>query len=492
MRRTATVVVFVIGCLPEVDSRRHPDAGAASAFVILDGLGRSHAPDDVPERPRFLFERSPAELYLLVGALDPPLLDDLARAPLTDGTLRRALPLWTDGAITFRPSEPLPAGGHVVLVTRADVASPYLATPLVVMAVQGGATLTGAFPPVGSIELPTNTSYVDLRFDDAVSSAETLRVVAAGLVLGSSTSTVPCAQTGLGEGACVRVTFDAPFPARTTVALDLGSLHDRFGDALIEQPTFTTAEGPSDGAPVLMDAACALDERTTGFGCLLVRDSDLALRAFVNTEARVELTFGSTRVVALTSFGGMVATLSGLAPDTTDRLVVVARSLAGTEDVLVEDVRTAPPLAGVRVDEVRADPNGPEPAQEYVELWNSGRAAVELAGFTLADAADRIGDVLPAVTMAPGTRALVVADSFSAGEPSDLSPPAGVMLVRIGASLGSGGLANAGEPLFLRDDQGRRLDAWPAVGAREGRCTWRTGAGTVEEAACSPGLPTRE
>jgi hypothetical protein len=75
----------------------------------------------------------------------------------------------------------------------------------------------------------------------------------------------------------------------------------------------------------------------------------------------------------------------------------------------------------------------------------------------------------------------------------DLIAP-GTRLVRVGASLTKAGLANAGEPLFLRDADQHRLSAAPARAAASGRCLQRRGSdprsGRVEdfvEAPCTPG-----
>jgi hypothetical protein len=81
----------------------------------------------------------------------------------------------------------------------------------------------------------------------------------------------------------------------------------------------------------------------------------------------------------------------------------------------------------------------------------------------------------------------------------DRAPPAATLLVPVGTSLTRSGLANAGEPLYLRDPHDRRISAAPrsvAAGqvARAGRCLQRVSADprTADPAAfivapCSPG-----
>jgi hypothetical protein len=157
-------------------------------------------------------------------------------------------------------------------------------------------------------------------------------------------------------------------------------------------------------------------------------------------------------------------------------------------------VRAPSGLPRLVITEVRADPLGPEPAQEYVELANEGLVAVDLAGCALSDGFDRAGDLLPPRTLPAGARALVVADAFDPDEPSDSPPvPAGTPLVRVGSALGEGGLSSAGEPLVLRlhaaDGTVHRLSSMPASRTPEpGACLVRTAAGFLHtRAACSPG-----
>ena len=106
-----------------------------------------------------------------------------------------------------------------------------------------------------------------------------------------------------------------------------------------------------------------------------------------------------------------------------------------------------PPIA---ITEVLANPAGPEPQQEYVELRNLGDADVSLAGLRLEDS--KGGDDLPAETLAAGGYALVVTATYDPDEGSDPAPRAGTLLVRVDTpprlrrplELGRGGAAGAG------------------------------------------------
>ena len=159
--------------------------------------------------------------------------------------------------------------------------------------------------------------------------------------------------------------------------------------------------------------------------------------------------------------------------------------------------RTTPPLPTWTITEIRSDSVGPEPAQEYVELVNFGGVAMRPAGLTLADAPDRLGDLIESpVTIAPGGRLLVVAQDFDPDRPDDQQPPAGIPIVRVDGPLASGGLSNGGEPLYLRDGDGRRISSAPALpSSGPGSCLRRVsdaprtgapGAFTVSS-RCTPG-----
>jgi hypothetical protein len=192
--------------------------------------------------------------------------------------------------------------------------------------------------------------------------------------------------------------------------------------------------------------------------------------------------------------------VDALTPSTAVSLAIDALDYAGMHLPATLALETTEPLPTISITEVRADPLGPEPRQEYVEIENYGMVPVSLEGMHLADAAAADGDALPAVTIPPGAHALIVASGFDPDDASsgDAPVPAGAILVRVDASLGSGGLSNAGEPLYLRDAMERWISAAPASPPpREGDCIVRTSAsrragepgtfGYAPGSTCTPG-----
>jgi hypothetical protein len=159
--------------------------------------------------------------------------------------------------------------------------------------------------------------------------------------------------------------------------------------------------------------------------------------------------------------------------------------------------RTLVAAPHVVINEVLANAIGPEPAQEWVELFNDGRTAVDLAGWTLED----VGGValLPTASLQPGGFALVVADSYDAASSYDVPPAPATLIVRV-ARLGKSGLSNAGEPLRLLSPDGQLESAFPGlVAARAGVSIARldpstadtdlAGFGEHASPGASPGAP---
>jgi hypothetical protein len=110
------------------------------------------------------------------------------------------------------------------------------------------------------------------------------------------------------------------------------------------------------------------------------------------------------------------------------------------------------------LNEVLANPVGPEPAQEWVEIVNDGAAPAELAGYVLVDLGGET--LLPAATLQPGRFALIVNETFVENDGYDVPPAPSTQILRV-PKLGQGGLANGGEPLLLRAPDGAVASRFP-------------------------------
>jgi hypothetical protein len=119
-------------------------------------------------------------------------------------------------------------------------------------------------------------------------------------------------------------------------------------------------------------------------------------------------------------------------------------------------------MAHIVINEVLANPLGPEPAQEWVELVNDGSIEADLAGYVLEDIGGKTD--LPKARLAPGAHALIVNDAFVLDDELDPVPAPRALVLHV-PKLGKGGLSNSGEPLKLVDSTGRVVSRFP-IGPR--------------------------
>ena len=307
-----------------------------------------------------------------------------------------------------------------------------------------GATLID--PAAGAAEVPLNLAGVVVRFPAPVTWGTAGLVICDGAappVAVSPPTETPCAAGD--TGACYRVSMAANLPpgGACAIAISAGAL-DGTGAPIAPGTigVFQDADAPDVTPPVLGNLAVA-----TAGPCLRV--------SFATDEAAsgtIAVTAGDVEVdtpagAGKTSFdlGIPLGTLPASAAAT---VTVTVTDLAGNAATSAPFAFTTPEaLPPVAITEVLANPAGPEPQQEYVELRNLGDTDVDLSGLRLQDS--KGGDDLPAETLAAGGYALVVTATYDPDEGSDPSPRAGTLLVRVDTRLGADGLSNSGEPVQL-------------------------------------------
>jgi hypothetical protein len=193
-----------------------------------------------------------------------------------------------------------------------------------------------------------------------------------------------------------------------------------------------------------------------------VDDRSARLRGLLDRSARLVVTDSDGSRTFLAP-GGRVDVHLPLAPGCIHRIDLAIVTLDGRRLSAAFDLIAERDLAPVHLIESLANPRGPEPTQEYVELLNTSDARVSLAGYHLTDSEHRLGDVLPdSAFIPPNGRVLLVASGYDANDDRDPSPPPGALLVRLDSSLANAGLANTGEPLYLLDPERRRVSSMPA------------------------------
>ena len=99
-------------------------------------------------------------------------------------------------------------------------------------------------------------------------------------------------------------------------------------------------------------------------------------------------------------------------------------------------------------------PQGSEGANEWVEIYNGTDEAVDLGDYFISDATG--SDALPSVMLPAGAFAVITASSTTA---SFWDIPEDAVVIVLGNNIGSNGLANGGDAVFLRDAASSTVDS---------------------------------
>jgi len=516
-RRLTLAIAFLAGCLDPAaldgfdggppDLAPEPAAPPRVTSVTAEGRdGRPWALDALPRQPRITVHTSaPVSsdepwLYLFEGAIDlDTITDDLRRPPLLVRHRALALPIEVEGS-TIEPPRLEPGGSYTLGVggwARDGSGRPLdgpFALHLRVASVAAGASVTHTWPADGTAGVPTELPLIAVRFDDLVQGEDIALVGANGPVRGEL-QPIACAEVGWAGGDCRAFIPGGALRPRATYRIEVGEgMVDRSGAPVGPWRAIIHTGDETQRPVTFLETQCQLDELALGPICALADDRSVTLRATLASPVRAFLSGASVRDRTVANRGEVLLRLEPLVAGSRFDAELLLIGLGGERHV--ERVPLAVPegLLPLTIAEVRSNPLGAEPRQEYVEVLNFGTAPVPVAGLALADRPDRIGDVIEtAQTIPPGARALLVADAFDPTDEADVPVPPGVPLIRVGTSLASAGLSNAGEALYLRDAEGRRLSAAPAVETEGGDClvrvaSVRTGdADAFEVGPCTPG-----
>lgn len=326
-------------------------------------------------------------------------------------------------------------------------------------------------PAPGQLEVPTNVAVIDTEFWPPIPMPEADATLwlepeepGDALVLVD-----PIACPGWAPGTCLRWRPAQPLVERMRYRPAGGSLSDRHGRAALlpaaeHETWFRVGSGP-DLAPPNANALAQMRGR-----CLLVWvDAGEAVDALLRV--------GESEQRAAIAHAGWV----GLSIDEeNDPEQVLAWSIelrdladnhATLEGELVAGASFSGSLPHLQLTEVLANPSGPEPDAEFIELI-AGPDGAALEGVYVADATlsavreawtegKALGDLLPTVELEPHEVAIVVGTGYAATTAlgKDPAPPSGTRLLVVDKSLGQSGLKNEGEPVILwaLTDQGPTL-----------------------------------
>ncbi|MEQ8459761.1 MAG: lamin tail domain-containing protein [Sandaracinaceae bacterium] len=452
---------------------------------VEDARGEAWDPDDACSWPtirlRFgqpLFEAD--AVWLLEGEPDPDTADDLSARPLRVATERRVVEseITLEGdALTLRPTRRLEAGATYTVAVAAwarsaasgeTLEAPQLAPLTVSRSPEAGGAVRGAWPPDGADAVDAEMSALFVAFDGAIedpSRAVRLRREG-GEVVATDAHALPCADAETWpDGLCAVLRPRAPLAPGSAHVIEVETdLLDATGAPVGPWAARFTTRLDAGEPPAPLALTCHPDEHDLEVGCALVDDRSVTFRLAATEAVRVRVEAAGRRLLAVAPRGDATLRLDGLSPEATVRPRFVLTDYAGATWETQSVLSTTPPLATISIEEVRADPLGPEPRQEYVEVLNWGDETVDLLGFSITDRASSEGDFIPRTArLAPGQRALIVGAAFDPEEGSDPEVPPGTPLIRLEGALGTGGLANRGEPVFLRDPEMRRISAAPGL-----------------------------
>ncbi len=441
MRTALLVAAALAGCrgpLPtppdrraeaSIDLRLEPDAALDAAPSVV----RVHARVEVVDA---------ASLMLFRGELSSYHLGRIATGDLPETLRERRVPVlaWqaSDASdVVVAPSVPLEKGEIYSLASpsqgllgtlsvSADAATPFFSR--VWPPRDGGA---GA----GRLILCGDAGHAE--------GSDTVLLEPAGVTATPGAGADPARDGGDG---CLRLEPDRPLEAGELVVPPA-----RLGGVALDPAPLQAREAPPP-APL----GCADDEIGFGPGCARVADDRAVIRS---PAAPLLWIVGGEAAEALenTLEGGRFV-LRGLAPSARARVRGTVLDRAGRATAFEAELRTGPPQAHLVLDEILANPLGPEPQQEWIEITNDGSEAASLGGWSFEDAAASVA--LPPAMLAPGERVLVVPDGFVPDHGFDVAPAPRTRLIVVPAL--AGGLANAGELLQLRAPDGSVASRFPA------------------------------
>lgn len=311
-------------------------------------------------------------------------------------------------------------------------------------------------PAPGASGVPLNLAAILVRFQRAVLVPDGSLTITAG---GRSAGAGAAASTdcpGEVAGSCFRVPLvELLMPSVTYLVSVQAGVSDLDGQPLPSGPVgqfATSAEADVTppaitGFAIQVSGACVF----AGFQTDELAAGTLWIRGG-GVERSVSAGAGVTEfavAASVASFGGGLDLAIGA------RAVDLAGNSAETAAVSI----TVPPgLLPVAITEVQANPAGPEPGQEFVEVRNLGSAPVDLAGLTIEDA--KGADVLPASMLGAGAYGLIVPSGFDPASPVDTPPRPGTTLIHVDSRIGADGMGNGGEAIFLRTPEGAVVSSY--------------------------------
>ncbi len=380
-------------------------------------VGRFHLNDSADRDP-----------LLVHGDVSEAMVSRVAGGELPPSLAERLVPslVWRDAhGLVLAPTTPLDEGARVTLLAGApDVRAVTLTV------VESPPLLTRVWPPSGR---SATASYGVFCADDPLGAAD-----------------VPIALAPSGAPGRLRSGLFAGAPGDRCLRFEADDAAEEAAIPSLPPPVVALPSGlvSLDPKPFVRDTdrppipALACDEGEVAFGpgCARLGDDRIAVRSPPRLWSITGA--GDERLVALDTPRGFL--VDGLSPVTSYALDLSTVDPNGTKERTILSFTTFGPRPHVILNEALFDPLGPEPAQEWIEVFNDGLAPANLGGYTLIDGSGEPLS-LPDVPLAPGAFALIAGEAYAPDTLADIAPPPGALIVRVQKL----GLSNAGEALSL-------------------------------------------
>ena len=389
-----------------------PDVSAESVPLVFRARLRAAPTGAVP--------------WLFRGELSDYYARAVREGELPSALSERAVPVryWHDGSDCWlQPTEWLePGKSYTLAATELGVVTPLQAR-------EGEPRALQLFPP------PGRHKYRVSVLCELLGSSEDAWLMPSLEPGGVAVSTAP-GMLGLPGEGCVTLNVDQPLTEAVVSP-------PRFAGSLLEPAPWLPLPEPETQPKM----TCSAGKPFYG-ACLEVLDDRLRISAGTQ-----DLLFAlnepqSSMLVLRAGTRGVL--LRDLAPASEISLSGSVLSSFGEQQSFRESVTTRPAARHLVLNEVLANPLGPEPDAEWIELVNDSERPASLAGLWLEDSGASVA--LPDVELEAGEIVLLVGEAFRASG-LDVPLPESVRLVRL-PSLGARGLSNSGEALLLVGREG--------------------------------------
>ncbi len=434
-------MLLVLGCGPPV-----PEPGSDPSPAVVVAFDPHSEPSSVSSVVHIHAASTSlrsGEVSLFEGALSDYYLSKVKHGELPDTLAARQIRLvgWrAESELVLAPFAPLAPGPYSLAAVSGLLAEFRVS--------QARPLLKRAWPPTGSLGSPRFVIYCG---------------EGAALPSGSSLALQPGeAVVALAAG----IDADQLFAARC--------VHFELGFALesdqILVPDAAVGDWAVDPSPFsatvrepVLPLSCSNQEFALGIGCAAVADDRAIVRTPIATLLWVVHTAGGA-FVEVTREGAPFA-VRGLSPNSHEHIWGNVHDAAGVALDFDTFVDTSAARARPVLNEVLANPLGPEPQGEWIEIANDGSLPLELSNYRLQDGGG--STPLPPALLAPHELAMLVRNDFVSGA-SDEPVAVGARLVRM-PTLGKAGLSNSGERLALLDSAGLECSVVPALPTKPGQ-----------------------